>query len=174
MALEVVAYGIALGLCICFWNCNGYPWDADIELEAPTNDVDIVLLAETWEHETQRISGMGKYNVHSLMWPQNAKQQRGNGGVACMIKQKWEAHVSIVKEDMYKRYLWLEITTSRSTSIFVVGCYIPHHDSSFYVHVDRNQPFANLEEDIAYYKSKGEVIVMGNINARPASLQLDI
>ena len=107
-----------LGPRIWFQNCNGYPWNAGIELEALINHVGVVLLAETWEHEPQRISSIGEYNVHSLMWPQNAKQQRGDGGVACMIKQKQEARVSIVKEDNYKRCLRLyDQTKTRSTCI---------------------------------------------------------
>jgi hypothetical protein len=56
---------------------------------------------------------------------------------------------------------------------FVVGCYIPHQDSNFYACLDKDQPFANLEDDIAYFKSKGEVIVFGNMNARTRNFQLD-
>ena len=39
--------------------------------------------------------------------------------------------------------------------------------------MDKDQPFANLEDDIASFKSKGEVIVFGDMNARTKSFQLD-
>ena len=39
--------------------------------------------------------------------------------------------------------------------------------------MDKYQPFANLEDDIAYFKSKGEVIVFGDMNARTRSFQGD-
>ena len=58
-------------------------------------------------------------------------------------------------------------------SNFVVGCYIPHQDSNFYASLDKDQPFANLEDDIAYFKSKWEVIVFGDMNARTRGFQLD-
>lgn len=161
-------------LRISFWNCNGYPWNAGIGIDELTNDSDIILLAETWEHEAQRIVGFDKYNVHSLMWARNARQRRGQGGVACMIRKSVK-NVSIVKEDMHKRYLWLKISLPDDKLIFVAGCYIPHHDSNFYacLDIDRDQPFVDLEEDIAQYKNKGEVIVFGDLNARTKVLQHD-
>ena len=39
--------------------------------------------------------------------------------------------------------------------------------------MDKDQPFANLEDDIVYFKSKGEVIVFGDMNARTRTFQLD-
>ena len=39
--------------------------------------------------------------------------------------------------------------------------------------MDKDKPFANLEDDIAYFKSKGEVIVFGDMNAHTRSFQLD-
>ena len=56
---------------------------------------------------------------------------------------------------------------------FLIGCYIPHHDSNFYVCLARGKPFANLEEDIVYFKHKGEVIVHRDMNARIKLLQRD-
>ena len=117
------------------------------------------------EHETQKINGLGIYNVHSLMWERNAKQQRGQGGVACLIRKGCEAFISTVKNDKHKRYIWLKIMTCSDVPTFVAGCYTPHHDSSFYAYIDQDQPFLDLEEDIAYFKSKGKVIVMGDMNA---------
>ena len=57
---------------------------------------------------------------------------------------------------------------------FVVGCYIPHQDSNFYACFDKDQTFANLDDDIAYFKSKGEVSgVFGDMNVHSKSFQLD-
>ena len=137
-------------LRVCFWNCNGYPWNKGIKIDELTNEADIILLVETWEHDAQRILGLDKYNVHSLMWPKNPRQRRGQGGVACM--KGLEEYVSIIKEDKHKCYLWLKIITPNGIPTFIAGCYIPHHDSNFYACLDRDQPFASLEEDIAQFK----------------------
>ena len=79
----------------------------------------------------------------------NPRQRRGQGGVACLIKKEIEKYVSIIKNDEHKCYIWLEIETPNDLLTFVVGCYIPHQDSNFYDCLDKNQPFANLEDDIA-------------------------
>ena len=108
------------------------------------------------------------------MWAKNARQRRGQGGVACMIKRGLEEYVSVVKKDKHKRYLWLKILTPKGEPTFVAGCYIPHHDSNFYACLDRDHPFSDLEEDIAHFKGKGEVIVFGDMNARTRTLQHDM
>ena len=126
-------------------------------IEEFTDDSDITFLVETWEHDTQRIQGLRNYNVHSLIWEKNPRQRRGQGGVACLIKKEIEKYVSIIKNDEHKCYMWLKIETPNDLPTFVVGCYIPHQDSNFYACLDKDQPFANLEDDIAYLKSKGEV-----------------
>ena len=59
------------------------------------------------------------------------------------------------------------------TLTFVAGCYIPHLDSNFYTCLDKDNPFNNLEEDIAYSKGQGEVIVLGDMNARTRTMQQD-
>ena len=53
-------------LQLCFWNCNGYPWNVGFGLEEFTTDLDITLLFETWEHDTQRIQGLGNYTQRPL------------------------------------------------------------------------------------------------------------
>ena len=55
---------------LCFWNCNGYLWNAWFGIEEFTNDLDITLV-ETWEHDTQRIQGLDNHDVHSLVWTKN-------------------------------------------------------------------------------------------------------
>jgi hypothetical protein len=84
-----------------------------------------------------------------------------------------ENYVSLVEDNEFKCYIWLKILLPNDMPIFVVGCYIPHHDSNFYACLDRDQPFSNHEEDISYFKTKGEVIVLGDMNARTRNLQHD-
>ena len=64
-----------------------------------------------------------------------------------MIKKEIEKYVSI-----HKCYVWLKIETPKDLPTFVVGCYIPHQDSNFYACLDKDQPFANLEDNIASFK----------------------
>ena len=52
-----MTYETELQLKVCFWNCNGYPWNTGIGIDELTNHADIVLLVETWELDAQRIDG---------------------------------------------------------------------------------------------------------------------
>ena len=54
---------------------------------------------------------------------------------------------------------------------FVVRCYNPQRDSNFYVCLDKDQIFANLEMILPISKSR-KVIIFGDINAHTRSLQL--
>ena len=65
-----------------------------------------------------------------------------------------------------KCYIWLKIETLNEMLIFVGRCYIPQHDYTFYARVDRDQPFVNLKDDIAFSKAKGEVVVFGDMTTR--------
>ena len=39
--------------------------------------------------------------------------------------------------------------------------------------MDKDQPFANLEDDNAYFKNEGDTIAFGEMNAHTRSFQLD-
>ena len=85
------------------------------------------------------------------------------GGVASLINKEIEKYVSIIKNDEHKCYIPLKIETPNDLLIFLIRCHIPHQNSNFYACLDK-QPFVNLENNIAYFKSKGEVIVFGDTN----------
>ena len=65
---EYTTYGTKILLKIYFWNCNGYAWNVGIGIDELINKFDVELFVETWEHDVERINGLEKYNVHSLMW----------------------------------------------------------------------------------------------------------
>ena len=58
---------------LSFWNCNGYPWNVGIGTKL-TNQSDIILLAQTGEHDNQRIQVLETYNIHSLIWVKTPRQ----------------------------------------------------------------------------------------------------
>ena len=86
-------------LRLCIWNCNEYQWNVGFGIEDFTDDSDITLLVETWEHDTQRIQGLRNYKVHCLIWVKNPRQRRGQGGVVCLIKKEIEKYLLIIKND---------------------------------------------------------------------------
>ena len=37
------------------WSCKGYPWNKGLGLNDLTEGMDIIFLAQTWEHEEKHI-----------------------------------------------------------------------------------------------------------------------
>ena len=85
--------------------------------------------------------------------------------MACFIKKEIAKYVSIIKNDEHKCYIWLKIETPNDLPTFVVGGYIHHQHSNFYACLEKDQPFVNLEGDIAYFNFKWKVIDFGDMNA---------
>ena len=108
--------------------------------------------------------------VHSIYQRQVGK--RGQGGVACLIQEHMVEKVSLHKVDKYKRYMRLKIELGKCL-VFLAGCHIPHHKSPFYSKhgVDPSDAFEALCLDVAELIEKGQVIVMGDLNARIGHLQ---
>ena len=96
-------------------------------------------------------------------------KMRGQGGVAVMYKEELQSMITVCKEDMHKRYLWVRAHT-KEKDVFITGCYIPHRELPFYnvSHIDKNDPFEDLCMDIEAYKQRGAVLAVGDLNARIA------
>jgi hypothetical protein len=100
--------------------------------------------------------------------------KRKRNRLACLIKRGLENCVSFIKYDEYRCCIWLKIQSPNDLPIFGIGCYILHYDSKFCSHLDKDQPFSNLEKDISYFKTKGEIIVLRDMQiVRTICLQYD-
>ena len=80
--------------------------------------------------------------------------------------------ISIVKDDIHKRFIWIMVKGSHSP-LYIAGCYIPHRESPFYQRheVDPSQPLGDLCLDIAMFSKQGNVLLIGDFNARIGDLQ---
>ena len=78
---------------------------------------------------------------------------------------------SLYRVDKYKRFIWLKMEFGYP--LFLIGCYIPHHESPFYARngIDSSDAFDTLGLDIAELIEMGKIIVMGDHNARIGQLQ---
>ena len=105
------------------------------------------------------------------------KKMRGQGGVAVMYKEELKTMISVCKTDAYKRYIWIKIETGPKTKpMYIAGCYIPHRESPFYCafNVEKNSPFEDLYADVNKYAQEGNVMLMGDMNARIGHAQMQV
>ena len=79
--------------------------------------------------------------------------------------------------DEYAIFMWIRARTKISPlrHVYLTVYYFPPASSSFTIHngVDRD-PFMDLYSGITQYSADGEVILMGDFNARTRDLQIPL
>jgi len=82
-------------LKILSWNYQGFPWNKGPKLSWISNDVDIILLFETWEHEESKVPNINGF----MLWSTRKKRasRRGIMGIASYIKKNISPHARIYK-----------------------------------------------------------------------------
>ena len=92
---------------------------------------------------------------------------RQSGGISLMFKSKFMNHVSIVKNT--KNFLWSKISKEilkNDTDLYICGTYIPPEKSNYF----DEEIFEEFENDIIRFSSRGNVITLGDFNARTNKL----
>lgn len=89
-----------------------------------------------------------------------------------MYRTYLQDRITVEKVDTYHRYIWLKITCG-TRIYFLACCYIPHRESVFYKGqgVDPADPFGDLGLDVCHFSTLGEVMLMGDMNARIGDMQ---
>ena len=95
-------------LWILSWNCRGFPWNKGPKLSWISNEVDIILLVETWEHEEYTVPDIDGFVLCSI-WNKRS-YHRGIGGIACYIRKNISPHDRHYKKYPYNQYIWIDIT----------------------------------------------------------------
>jgi hypothetical protein len=81
----------------------------------------------------------------------------------------------MVTSDEHARFLWVRVH-QYSTILrdrYIAVCYFPPASSHFARHSESDgDPFLDLYTDISHYSTLGEVIVLGDFNARTRDIQV--
>jgi hypothetical protein len=119
------------------------------------SDIDIICLAETWEHEESKVPNMEGFVLWSA-WNKNS-HSRGIGGIACYIRKSISPHIQLHKIDPLNQYIWIEILDTNAKKMYIAICYFAPINSTFYKknNLDKNCPYNNLEQDIFNLKNEG-------------------
>ena len=158
-------------LRILSWNCRGFPWNKGPKLSWISNDVDIILLVETWEHEESKVPNIDGFTLWST-WNKRSSR-RGIGGIACYINKNISPHVRIYKNDPHNQYSWIEIKDINNKKSYIAICYFPPINYNFYKkkNLDKTNPYNGLENDISSLRNDGNILLIGDFNARTSNNQ---
>ncbi|KAI4904413.1 hypothetical protein NFI96_007497 [Prochilodus magdalenae] len=156
---------------ICSWNIQGLystafgAKSAGLEFLKIIQHVDIVILLETWCRDdvpTHCPSGYSEVVLPSFKRPEITKG-RDSAGALVWYKQELSRSVTVIKKA--KTYLWLKLNQNlqiTDTDLFLCAIYTPPLESPYF---DPNF-FEDLQADITLFQAQGNVLLIGDFNAR--------
>ena len=138
-------------------------------------NIDICVITETWFKEGKSERDMrSSMNKNKYQWfsreRKKQKARSGEGGVGILVKREL-GEAKLIKISKEYEMMWVEIQNG-SEKLYVSAVYINPAGSPRAV--DSTQQLAELEADILEFNKKGEVIVMGDFNARIGNLESSI
>ena len=124
---------------------------------ARTAKAHIIGLAETKLNKTHP-------RVEGYEWINKPRNNRRGGGVAMLIREDIYHQIETVDdlEDQDQEILWIKLNTTKS-KVFIGIFYGPQEKCS---NEEAERQYAQITSQINKLKSKGEVILMGDFNAK--------
>jgi hypothetical protein len=83
------------------------------------------------------------------------------------------SYIQLHKIDHFNQYIWIEILDTNAKKMYIAICYFAPINSTFYKknNLDKICPYNNLEKDIYNLKNEGNILLLGDFNARTATKQ---
>ena len=129
------------------------------------NNYDISILTETWKSEPTKINIEGFWD-YSQVRPKHKNAIRHSGGITILARYNIRPGLKLIEDT--EGFLWFCLKKSFfkiENDIYICGAYIPPANTTANI-TSKTDYFGNLEKSLLKYKSKGNVIIMGDLNAR--------
>ena len=163
-------------LKFCSWNIQGYNSRLignkfeDKEFLHLFEGLDFIALTETHMH----VEEMGKMNIpgfHLLDYKNQSMNMKSNTapkGIAVFVRETIQDMFSLEKSMINDDVIWVKLKKEKSgesKDIFIGTCYLNPSKSQ-----KTDQKISRLSEDVISLHEKGEVIIIGDLNARTGKL----
>ena len=164
-------------LKFCSWIIQGYHSRSignkfeDREFLKKFDGMDFIAITETHIHTEV----MGKINIpdfHLLGYKNQSKNTKSNTaskGIAVFVRETIKDMFSLEKSVNNDDAIWVKLKKERSgesKDIFIGTCYLNPSKSQ-----KTDQKISKLSEDVISLQEKGEVIILGDLNARTGKLE---
>ena len=125
------------------------------------------MFTETWLGEGQRAPDIAGYRAFQYGRPEALQAGQPRGGLACYVRQELSSHVHHVTCDSTSSFAVLRIDKEAGfeQDLYLIVCYVAPRDSTSISMASRSI-WAQLEDSISTALSKGQVLVVGDLNAR--------
>ena len=155
------------------WNINGLSYEKlhDNSMLNIIDSVDCCIFVETFLQKAPDIQHQYTYCRPAV---KVSKRGRATGGIIVIMKDNIRKGTKIVETNS-KQFVWIHFDEhyfNLSKHLYVCASYIPPIDSNVYTD-DKYIFFNELNEEIEKFSSDGDIIIMGDLNAR-TSISSDI
>ena len=140
----------------------------DVSLQNSIKPFDIVGLVET-HCDTDDLITLDGFECIQINRTKKTKARRASGGIAILIKKHIRPLIKIQKTSEIS--IWIQINksfTKSSKDIYVCITYLPPENSTF-CRSTNEDPLELLSTQIEEFSSQGNIIIMGDLNARTAN-----
>ena len=128
-------------------------------------DYDLSILSKTWKADTSKLNIEGFWD-YSQVRPRHKNATRHSGGITIIAKHNIRPELKLVENS--EGFLWIRLEQSffkLENDIFLCGAYIPPKNTTQNI-LSKTDYFGSLENSILKYKDKGNIVIMGDLNAR--------
>ena len=82
-----------------------------------------------------------------------------------LFREELQSLIRIVRRDEHARYMWIRVRAETGMPLYIAICYFPP-STSHYASPKGQSPYMILDEDIWEFSRDGDVILLGDFNAR--------
>lgn len=153
-------------LSIGSWNINGLEDKCRDDFCMPCLKYDINMLLETWKGSDSSLN-LSEFKTLQKCWRKHKCSKQFSRRFIILYKSKLHKGVQELQDvttsqnrigfKLEKDFFGLE------KDLFICACYIPPLNSPYY-----KDDFSILEDDISHLSGKGNILVIGDLNARIA------
>ena len=90
--------------------------------------------------------------------------------MAVLYRKELQPLMHIVCRDEHARYMWVRLRAEIGRPLYIAICYFPP-STSHYAPPKGQSPYTILDEDIWEFSRDGDIIILGDFNARIAHQQ---
>ena len=168
---------------VTFWNVRGTIGDVCGPRVAPKGrsgwaghvlkGSDVVVLTESGYVEATHSALMREWEEVEG-WTRVVCTQRPHdpwhGGVAVFVRNGGCVKAQLVKDRAEMGMAWVRLTVGGGRVVHMAACYLPPESSSYYGlergALSLDEHYADLHKHVAQYAARGEVLIVGDLNAR--------
>ena len=135
-----------------------------------TKGKDIILIQEAWLRYADNVKLEGYQSLKAVR-KSNAKAKRGSGGIVLLYKDIYQKGIFPQKSTDSENIIWVKLEKKHfglNQDLFIAAAYCsPINSTDKEISKSKSETFFDgLESDIAFYSSKGDILLMGDMNAR--------